>query len=457
MKKMIILVIFCLKILAANNPDSLKQFITWQKTSYLTDNWIAPAALLSSSLFTFKDNGFLNRYEFKELRDRYLPNFYNNFDDYSQYSPLALIYALNLAGVKGKHNIERFSMTLLMSAALTTSLVLPLKKWSDIERPDRSANNAFPSGHTATAFMAATLLHEEYGKTKSPLFSVLAYSAAVSTGVYRMLNNRHWISDVFAGAALGILTTELSYEIMQSFYEDEGLNLDDQINYYSRVPERPFTIDIKLSFSRSTGDLRPLLKEQNYFMKNGFSFSAELNYFHWKNIGFGLNTSVVSFPVKANYNIKNLNINRYISDKFNIEAIGSRMIQVGPVIKFNLSKKISILNGFYFGWNFTADGKIKSVLKQEYQQQFGKEEVDIVKYMANDSFIFNNSFKLLKRLNRYFSVGFYMEYSYSHPEVNIFELNSLSLSGKQSFNNVSTKRNFKFSYFNVGFSFSTTL
>jgi membrane-associated phospholipid phosphatase len=456
--KKILLIALCFLILHSNEkPDSLNVFITWQKTHYLADNWIAPICLLSTGFFTFKKDGFLNKYEVKELRDRYLPNFHNSLDDYSQYSPLAIIYALNLAGYKGKHEIGRFTMTMLMSAAITTSLVLPLKKFSNIRRPDQSASNAFPSGHTATAFMTATLLHEEYGKTKSPLFSVLAYSAAASTGVYRMLNNKHWISDVFVGGALGILATELSYEIMQSLYQDEQLNLDDKINYYSSVPSKPFTVDIKLSFSRSTGDLRPLLKEKNYFMKNGFSISAELNYFPWKNFGFGLNTSVASFPVKSNYKINQTNIYQYITNTFQVEAIGSRMIQIGPVIKFDLSKKFSIVNGFYFGWNYTANGKIKSVLKEQYQTQFGREKIDIVKYIADDSFIFNNSLKVLKRLNRYFSIGLYLEYSYSKPELEIFELNSLSNEGIPDFKKIADEKDFKYSYYNIGFTFSTTL
>ncbi|GEP93672.1 hypothetical protein SAMN05660909_05620 [Chitinophaga terrae (ex Kim and Jung 2007)] len=36
-------------------------------------------------------------------------------------------------------------------------------------------------------------------------------NTAVFTGVYRTVNDKHWVSDVVAGAGFGILSTELAY------------------------------------------------------------------------------------------------------------------------------------------------------------------------------------------------------------------------------------------------------
>ena len=79
-------------------------------------------------------------------------------------------------------------------------------------RPDGSRRNSFPSGHTATAFMTATMLHKEYG-WRSPWFSIGGYTAAAVTGVSRLLNNRHWMTDIAAGAAIGIGSVHLGYFI----------------------------------------------------------------------------------------------------------------------------------------------------------------------------------------------------------------------------------------------------
>ena len=77
-------------------------------------------------------------------------------------------------------------------------------------RPDSIDNNSMPSGHTTLAFISATFLFEEF-KDVSIWIGVAGYSIATATGVIRMLNNKHWMSDVFVGAGLGILVTELTY------------------------------------------------------------------------------------------------------------------------------------------------------------------------------------------------------------------------------------------------------
>jgi len=67
-------------------------------------------------------------------------------------------------------------------------------------RPDGSALS-FPSGHTASAFATATVLEQRYGwKVGLP-----AYAMASWVGASRLQSNRHYLSDVIAGATVGIL------------------------------------------------------------------------------------------------------------------------------------------------------------------------------------------------------------------------------------------------------------
>jgi membrane-associated phospholipid phosphatase len=65
-------------------------------------------------------------------------------------------------------------------------------------------NSSFPSGHTTAAFAAATVYAMEY--KDRPLVPIVAYSAATIIGLSRITENKHWLSDVFAGAALGFFT-----------------------------------------------------------------------------------------------------------------------------------------------------------------------------------------------------------------------------------------------------------
>ncbi|WP_264552018.1 phosphatase PAP2 family protein [Flavobacterium sp. N2038] len=133
-------------------------------------------------------------------------------DDFSQYAPAASVYALNAFGVKGKNNMRDRSVIFVTSYVIMASTVLGLKSISHVERPDGSSNNSFPSGHTATAFAGAEFLWQEY-KDKSIWYGIAGYAVATGTGLFRIYNNRHWLTDVAAGAGIGILSTKIAYWI----------------------------------------------------------------------------------------------------------------------------------------------------------------------------------------------------------------------------------------------------
>jgi len=78
----------------------------------------------------------------------------------------------------------------------------PLGKTGRAANGTRS-NSSFPSGHTTAAFSAATVFAIEY-KNK-PYIPIIAYSAATLVGLSRITENKHWATDVVAGAALGYL------------------------------------------------------------------------------------------------------------------------------------------------------------------------------------------------------------------------------------------------------------
>ncbi|KQB41954.1 Phosphoesterase, PA-phosphatase related [Flavobacterium daejeonense] len=136
-------------------------------------------------------------------------------DDFSQYAPAVSVYALGALGIKGKNNLRDKTIILTTSYLIMGLTVESLKKITHVERPDGSSFNSFPSGHTATAFMGAELLYQEY-KDVSPWYGISGYVVAAGTGAFRMYNNRHWLTDVVAGAGIGILSTKAAYWLYPS-------------------------------------------------------------------------------------------------------------------------------------------------------------------------------------------------------------------------------------------------
>jgi membrane-associated phospholipid phosphatase len=133
-----------------------------------------------------------------------------SIDDFSQYAPLAATFSLDVFGIKGRHNLKDRAIIATTAIVLMGTVVTVIKHTSNVERPDGTSFTSFPSGHTATAFMGAELLYQEY-KDVSVWYGISGYVIASGTGVFRMLNNRHWLSDVAAGAGIGILSAKVSY------------------------------------------------------------------------------------------------------------------------------------------------------------------------------------------------------------------------------------------------------
>lgn len=239
---------------------------------------------------------------FRSARFHYEKSFKSEIDNYSQFFPYAAIVGMKAFGYQGRSSWDRFVVSSLAANAVM-ALAINATKYSVKEmRPDNSSKNSFPSGHTATAFTAATILHKEYGLTRSPWFSVAGYGVATATGVMRVLNNRHWISDVIAGAGLGILSTELGYWFADMIYKDKGIcryEKFDEIN-----ANKPSFFDIQMGIAMHSRAM-----EVNYDSFDGFDgeeiklgtssvVGAEGAYFFNKYLGVGGIARVTTTPVK---------------------------------------------------------------------------------------------------------------------------------------------------------------
>jgi hypothetical protein len=170
----------------------------------------APVALTAIGMAAKTHNEIFSNEEMEEERNAHYAKFRTHVDDYLQYAPIVAVYGLNVAGIKGKNNFGNRTALLIKSELIMTALTFSLKKIVAEPRPDTGAPNSFPSGHTAQAFAAATFMIKEYGH-KSVLYSVGAYSLATCIGALRVLNNRHWLSDVWVGAGIGIFSTNIAY------------------------------------------------------------------------------------------------------------------------------------------------------------------------------------------------------------------------------------------------------
>ena len=172
---------------------------------------VVPALLIGYGISTINGHGFYSSYDAKsDINHLFGAGRHTHVDDFLQFAPYFELGGVLLAGVESKDDRANLALVVLKSEALMLASVYVTKYATNIERPDQSNSQSFPSGHTAQAFLAASIVHTEL-RDKSQWYGVGAYTIASSVAVLRMVNDKHWESDVVAGAGFGILSAHLAY------------------------------------------------------------------------------------------------------------------------------------------------------------------------------------------------------------------------------------------------------
>ncbi len=177
------------------------------KKTVLFRKSIIPVSLIGVGLLL--NNSDLEKRWQTEIRNKVGNEYDFPIDDYVQYIPIIEMYAADAFGVQAKNHWFDQTKYLFMANAVTSIITHTLKRTTQKNRPN-GAEYSFPSGHTSFAFTNASVLYKEF-EGSSSLLAYSGYAFATTTGVFRVLNNKHWVSDVLVGAGLGMLVTELIY------------------------------------------------------------------------------------------------------------------------------------------------------------------------------------------------------------------------------------------------------
>ena len=203
----LVLICMCAGLKSAAQVDTVYR---GQPVSKYLKQSIAPASLIGLGMYMKLNKTGFNDLSVKNNVVSTYPNFHTGVDDYLRFASIPFIYGLDLVGVKAKTDIKNRTAILIKAEAMMFVSTTLLKNETHVMRPDGSNDKSFPSGHTAQAFLGAVMIQREYGH-KSIWYPVAAYTVATSVGVLRVLNNRHYTSDVLVGAGIGMLSAHIAY------------------------------------------------------------------------------------------------------------------------------------------------------------------------------------------------------------------------------------------------------
>lgn len=194
--------------------------IKWNK-----NEWIGFAAFSGVTLAVYSQDAVIrdffqrNRTDQKDLITK------NFLDPFGTYYLVGLLGGMYIYGLVAKNQETETAALLTGKAVVLTGAytflfknlfqrMLPLQ--SNPPDPnywggpfDGFHNNSFPSGHTSVVFAAATVLGAYYKQKR--WVGVTAFSLAGLVALSRIYDDKHWASDVVAGAALGYAIGRLVY------------------------------------------------------------------------------------------------------------------------------------------------------------------------------------------------------------------------------------------------------
>lgn len=208
MKRVLLFLLIFTNFITYGQNDSITLILQKPEKSFLKQS-IVPISLIGTGLFINYSNGSFGKENLQEKINEKFPDFSSGADDFLLFVPALTMYAADLFKVESKNDV--FTQTKYLTIALVANNVITfgLKTITDEKRPDGD-DYSFPSGHTSNAFVMATALFHEF-KATSPWLAYSGFLFATTTGAFRVLNNRHWVSDVLVGAGIGIIVTDLVY------------------------------------------------------------------------------------------------------------------------------------------------------------------------------------------------------------------------------------------------------
>ena len=200
--------------------DGFKNIINYKDSR----NIIVAGLIISRFSYNY-DYYLQNKNELKKI----MPKNLARFGDYWGLTNQFILWS----SISGLYRTEqrRYAMnSFLVNGVVTYGIKFATRR----NRPDRSNKRSFPSGHTSNSFLGATIIQNIYGAD----IGIPAYLLASITGLSRINDNKHYLSDVIFGAVLGVGIGT----VFNHLYEKEIMKI------HGSLPKKSFKINYSWAF-----------------------------------------------------------------------------------------------------------------------------------------------------------------------------------------------------------------
>ncbi len=211
--------------------------------------------------------------------------------DVLQYAPIALPWVMKLAGSPTRSGWAQMAVSQAIGVGIMAGSVKLLKDGLDEMRPDGSGSGSFPSGHSAWAFLGATMISRELG-WRSSWYTFGAYTFATGVAVERVLSKRHFPADVVAGAGIGVISGELGYLLGDVIFGKSRIE-NEWIGEYCNLNKVNISLQSQMLYFLND------IKFNNGYINQGVGLETSLSVGVpvYKNIGIDMKLGLRTTPI----------------------------------------------------------------------------------------------------------------------------------------------------------------
>jgi len=186
------IILICSSFLASQTSSTIYFKDGFAETVTSRPNqWLLLIGLVGTGIATNYDDAFNDYGQTNGL----MPHQMAKFGDYWGIGGELLLWSVLAASENKKQTLQYAGTAFVANGLLTYGLKFGVGRY----RPNGKNKRSFPSGHTSNSFLTATLAQNIYGSK----VGIPAYILAGMTGLSRIHDNEHYLSDVIFGAVLG--------------------------------------------------------------------------------------------------------------------------------------------------------------------------------------------------------------------------------------------------------------
>jgi hypothetical protein len=217
------------------------------------------------------------------------------------------------------------------------------------------------------------------------------------------------VSDVLAGAGIGILSTELGYFFIDKIYKNKGDNLGMLSNFEGNG--NPSFLALKFGAALSTTNF---LKESELDDKkeSGFEAGLEGAYFFSKNWGVGAELGFSSFPVTP----LTFPLDEGNTMNFDVvtQSLGFLNVGIGPYFSHDITEDWELMLKTTGGYSSGSKGKVfmKSSLIDTPTNEF-----QVAEYLPSNSFRWTSGAALTYKLNPLLGITAYTDFTQTSSKI----------------------------------------